>query len=121
MCHVGIRIQSRQNDNAANNDLSEYTSHETPRKPQQIAATWTAEMRQKNRCDHTERYDSRKKPIELFYCRMARRHIDKLGVIAIGPIATAKTRVGEAHQSSCKHNHAERAERGPAHDSVGLP
>ena len=52
---------------------------------------------------------------------MARRHIDKLGVVAIGPIATAKTRVGEAHQSSCKHNHAERAERGPAHDSVGLP
>lgn len=121
MGHVGVGIQASQNNDSADDNLSEHACHKTPGEPQKIVATWSAQMGHKNCGNHTERHDTRKEPIELFDCRVTGRHVDKLGVIAIWPITAPKTRVGETHQSSRKDNHAERSQCGPANDSIGLP
>jgi len=55
--HIGVRVQSGQHNDSANNNLGENSNNKAPSQEYKIASIWTTNMRKKNSGNHAGRYN----------------------------------------------------------------
>ena len=117
MGHVRVRVQTGEHHNASDDDLSQNSNHQTPRKPHQIFSERPTKVGQQHRCNHTERYNTSEQPVGLLYQGVASRHVHKFRCVTTRPVCTAEAGTCQAHHCARKYDDGQGAQSGSSDSS----